>query len=79
MLSDLDLLNLVCNRLEQSNIHYMLTGSFASNFYAVPRMTRDIDIVLEILKPDMDKFICVFQSQPPRPEGRGLKEPGCSD
>ena len=76
MLSDLDLLNLVCNRLEQSNIHYMLTGSFASNFYAVPRMTRDIDIVLEILKPDMDKFICVFQSQPPRPEGRGLKEPG---
>ena len=26
----------------------MLTGSFASNFYIVPRMTWDIDIVIEL-------------------------------
>ena len=48
MLDDLEILKLVCNRLEDAQIPYMLTGSFAGNFYAVPRMTRDIDIVLEL-------------------------------
>lgn len=34
-----DILKLVCNRLEQLEISYMLTGSFAANMYAVPRMS----------------------------------------
>jgi hypothetical protein len=33
-------------RLEQVGIEYMLTGSLAASYYARPRMTRDIDIVL---------------------------------
>ena len=40
---------------------YMLTGSFASNFYAVPRMTRDIDIVIEIQMKEADKIYQLFQ------------------
>ena len=46
MSDEIDILKLVCQCLEQVDIPYMLTGSFAANFYAVPRMTRDIDIVM---------------------------------
>jgi len=48
MPEELEILKEVCRRLETSKIPYMITGSTASNFYAVPRMTRDIDIVIEI-------------------------------
>jgi hypothetical protein len=59
--TDSDILKLVCRRLEQLDIPYMVTGSFAANLYAIPRMTRDIDIVLEILPIDFDQFIKLFQ------------------
>jgi hypothetical protein len=38
----------VISRLEDSGIRYMLTGSLAVGVYSEPRMTRDVDIVLEI-------------------------------
>jgi len=31
-------------------VPYMLTGALASAFYAVPRATRDIDVVIEAQK-----------------------------
>ena len=34
----------------------MLTGSMALNFYAVPRMTRDLDIVIELEMSDAAKL-----------------------
>ena len=43
----LELLEEVCNKLEEINIPYMLSGSLAMNVYTVPRMTRDIDIVIK--------------------------------
>lgn len=61
MSEEIDILKLVCNKLELVNIQYMLTGSFAANFYAVPRMTRDIDIVIEIHKADVSKLFRVFK------------------
>ena len=61
MTEEIDVLKLVCRRLEDGNIPYMLTGSLAANFYAVPRMTRDIDIVVEILELDISKFFQSFQ------------------
>jgi len=33
--------------LEQSGIPYMLTGSFASADYGLPRASRDIELVIE--------------------------------
>ena len=36
----------VCARLDRAGIAYMLTGSLAMSFYARPRMTRDIDLVV---------------------------------
>lgn len=61
MPEEIDILKLICRRLEDGNIAYMLTGSLAANFYAVPRMTRDIDIVVEIFEDDVSKFFQIFQ------------------
>ncbi|MCE5295111.1 MAG: hypothetical protein LLF94_10940 [Chlamydiales bacterium] len=61
MADEIDILKQVCLKLEQVGLPYMLTGSFAANFYAVPRMTRDIDIVIEIFKPDVAKLIQTFE------------------
>lgn len=38
----------VCARLEAAGIEYMLTGSLAMTYYARPRMTRDIDVVVAL-------------------------------
>lgn len=60
MPEEIDVLKLVCNRLENDNFSYMLTGSLAANFYAIPRMTRDIDIVIEICELDIGRFSRIF-------------------
>ena len=38
----------VCTRLDAAGIAYMLTGSLAMSYYARPRMTRDIDLVIAL-------------------------------
>ena len=38
----------------------MLSGSFAMLLYATPRMTRDIDIVINLQKEDIDSFLEIF-------------------
>ncbi len=62
MSTELEVLKSICQALQQANIPYMLTGSFAANFYAVPRMTRDIDIVIEIFKNETDKLFEIFKN-----------------
>ena len=39
----------------------MLTGSFALNYYAKPRMTRDIDIVVALTPKDADSVVALFE------------------
>ncbi len=46
MLSEIDVLRDISAKLDQLGFPYMLTGLMAMNYYAVPRMTRDLDIVL---------------------------------
>jgi hypothetical protein len=46
----------VTGRLDRARIAYMVTGSMATNFYTVPRMTRDIDIAVSYGK-DLGRFI----------------------
>jgi len=48
MQNELDIVRDVSARLERAGIAYMLTGSMAMNYYAQPRMTRDIDIVVAL-------------------------------
>src|SRR2546425_1527681 len=38
----------LCARLDAAGIAYMLTGSLAMSYYARPRMTRDIDVVVAL-------------------------------
>ncbi len=56
----LDLLQKVCTSLDNNNIPYMISGSIALNIYTIPRMTRDIDIVIELSVEQIDKFVSLF-------------------
>ncbi|NBC25307.1 MAG: hypothetical protein GVY08_00460 [Bacteroidetes bacterium] len=58
----LNLLENVCTKLEAVDIPYMLTGSLAMNIYTVPRMTRDVDIVIDLKYDDADDFFGLFSS-----------------
>lgn len=62
MSEELAVLKEVARRLDETGIAYMVTGSTAANFYAVPRMTRDIDIVVELSERDIGKFIQAFEN-----------------
>jgi len=58
---ELEVLRIVTTRLEAARIPYMVTGSIAANYYAVPRMTRDIDIVIEASNADADRLSGLFR------------------
>lgn len=59
-LSELDVLKDVITRLESAGLDYMLTGSLAMNYYAQPRMTRDIDIVVVLEGNDTHRIVETF-------------------
>jgi hypothetical protein len=61
MNEELEVLKMVTSRLNKADIPYMLSGSIASNYYSVPRMTRDIDIVIELQQNDVDRFVALFK------------------
>jgi hypothetical protein len=51
-----EVLQFVIEKLEKHNIEHMVTGSFASNFYGVPRTTYDADIVISTDYERLKKF-----------------------
>jgi hypothetical protein len=55
-------MKLIAERLESAGINYMITGSWAMTAYAVPRMTRDIDLVIECGPEDADRIGRLFES-----------------
>ncbi|MBI4608359.1 MAG: nucleotidyltransferase [Candidatus Rokubacteria bacterium] len=61
MTEELEVLTIVTGRLESAGIGYMVTGSIATNYYAVPRMTRDIDIVVELSARDAERVCALFE------------------
>ena len=58
-----DLLRFVCAELERRGIDYMLSGSLALSAYSVSRMTRDIDIVVELREDNFDMFAQIFEGR----------------
>lgn len=56
----LELLQKVCRQLDEHEIKYMVSGSIALNIYGIPRMTRDIDIVIELSGNRVDEFTDLF-------------------
>lgn len=50
----------IARRLDSAGIFYMFTGSISMVFYATPRMTRDIDLVVQLTASDSQKLIDLF-------------------
>ena len=61
MQNELDIVRDVSERLDRAGLAYMLTGSMAMNYYAQPRMTRDIDLVIAPASSDADKIVDLFR------------------
>src|SRR5438270_2770212 len=62
MQNELDIVRDVSRRFDRAGIAYMLTGSMAMNYYAQPRMTRDIDLVVALAPADAEKVIDLFRA-----------------
>lgn len=60
MITELDLIKDVANLLTEAGVEYMITGSMAMAVYAVPRMTRDIDMVIHVTPGDAGKIVSLF-------------------
>ena len=61
--TELDVLRDVSRRLESAGISFMLTGSVAMNYYAQPRMTRDIDLVVSLNETQAEPFFRLFETE----------------
>jgi hypothetical protein len=61
--TELDVLRDVSQRLTAGGVPFMLTGSVAMNYYAQPRMTRDIDLVIKLLPEHIELLIGMFESE----------------
>jgi len=61
MSEELEVLRIVTQRLREAGINYMISGSIAANYYTIPRMTRDIDVVIELKQGDIDRFVGLFE------------------
>jgi len=56
----LDFVKLIASRLDFADIPYMMTGSMAMAIYSIPRMTRDVDLVVEVKPADVAKIVGLF-------------------
>lgn len=46
--------------LERSDVPYMIVGSYSSNFYGIPRSTRDADLVVSLDHADWGKLTSIL-------------------
>jgi hypothetical protein len=60
-MNEIDIVRDISQRFEHAHIPYMLTGSMAMNYYAKPRMTRDIDVVIAIGPEDAGRVAALFR------------------
>ena len=62
-MQELNLFRIYTDILNHNNFKYFITGSVASIVYGDPRLTNDIDLVIFLIKNDIDKFIRAFSSE----------------
>ena len=60
MTDEVVVLKTIAERLDSAGLPYMVSGSVAMSFYARPRMTRDIDIVVELRPSDVSRLEEIF-------------------
>jgi hypothetical protein len=57
---ELDLIKVFIHRLNAASISYFVTGDVACVVYGEPRLTHDIDLVLELSQPDASRIVEAF-------------------
>jgi hypothetical protein len=62
MKDELDIVRDISAKFMEAGIPFMLTGSMAMNYYAQPRMTRDIDVVVALEAKDIPNIVRLFGS-----------------
>lgn len=62
MQNEMDVVSDFSERLGKLGIPFMLTGSMAMSFYARPRMTRDIDLVVDLKPENVPKLVAAFEA-----------------
>ncbi len=63
MKSEIDVLKDISAKFAEGRIAYMLTGSMAMNYYAQPRMTRDIDVVVALCPAQLESVLRIFGNE----------------
>jgi len=58
-----DLFQIFVSRLNKLDIRYMVTGAVASIIYGEPRLTHDMDLVIELNAAELEDFISAFPSR----------------
>jgi hypothetical protein len=61
--NEIDIVRDISRKFEKAGIAYMLTGSMAMNYYAQPRMTRDIDVVVAIGPENIERIAALFRPE----------------
>ena len=62
-MNEIDVVRDVSRKFDQAGIAYMLTGSMAMNYYAQPRMTRDIDVVVALAPAQVEAVVRLFSPE----------------
>jgi hypothetical protein len=57
---DHDLIKIFITRINSLGVRYMVTGAVASIIYGEPRLTHDLDLVIELHSEDVDRFATAF-------------------
>lgn len=55
-----DLVSIFITRLNNLGVKYIVTGAVASIIYGEPRLTHDVDLVIELNKDDIADFVSAF-------------------
>ena len=58
-----EIFEIFSEKLNKGKFPYFITGSIASIYYGLPRLTHDVDIVLNLSKNRINEFIQLFASK----------------
>ncbi|HEY1582166.1 MAG TPA: hypothetical protein VGF73_03590 [Chthoniobacterales bacterium] len=60
-MNEIDVVRDISHRFDSAGIPFMLAGSMAMNYYAQPRMTRGIDVVIALSAGEAEHLVTLFQ------------------
>jgi len=52
----------IFRRLNENKVKYIVVGGLAVNFYGIPRMTYDIDLLLDLEEKNLSRFLALLKT-----------------